>query len=414
MSTGFKFKDVQLVVGLMFHLFPLISNAANLIPDVDYHHGNGKGASFTEGNVAYYWHTGAALDHFTKRRVIAIQQHYSDLGGDKVNLPTDLEKMLKANYDVLPMNPVYSSGSGEPRKFFTRSGLERCQVFLINGKFYHYDSANLVLYNSGNAVLDGITGDIIVMDRQGNIFIYPKEMGEIHHSSFFSQKPVAFGAMVRIKDGELIGSDFRKDKLGNVTLIPKRVSGYDWPDGLFYYSGHYDPWQGSGQDQERIKQEALENFKKELTTVHFVEDGRCYRIINPFYGNLLACKGLDYIILDNIKYINDNLGFDCSRWKFMKIEDEKYVIYNIEKKFFLYGRWNQITDPVLGISSALHGDSRGHWKLEKQGNNYWMIKDTHNDLYLCNSNEDGKFGTNKPTLEKYSNSDRLYWNIEPY
>ena len=33
-------------------------------------------------------------------------------------------------------------------------------------------------------------------------------MGYIHHSSFFSQKPIAFGAMVRIKDGEIVKSDF--------------------------------------------------------------------------------------------------------------------------------------------------------------------------------------------------------------
>jgi formylglycine-generating enzyme required for sulfatase activity len=122
--------------------------------------------------------------------------------------------------------------------------------------------------NSGNVVLDGVTGDIIVMDQQGNIFIHPKEMGYIHHSSFFSQKPIAFGAMVRIKDGELMRSDSTKDKLEKVTLFPDRIRGFDCPDGLFYYSGHYDPWDGSSQERERIKQNALNNFKKELTAIH--------------------------------------------------------------------------------------------------------------------------------------------------
>lgn len=168
------------------------------------------------------------------------------------------------------MDPGYASGAGEKIKFFTRSGLEKCQVFIVNGKFYHYDAnTRLVLYNSGKVVLDGVTGDIIVMDQQGNIFIHPKELGYIHHSSFFSQKPIAFGAMVRIKNGELVRSDFTKDNLNKVTLFPKRVQGSDCLDGLFYYSGHYDPSSGSTQIKNRIKKDAFYNFKKQLAQVHF-------------------------------------------------------------------------------------------------------------------------------------------------
>ena len=51
-------------------------------------------------------------------------------------------KMLKADYDDLTMDPKYASGDGEKIKFLTRSGLEKCQVFLINGKFYHYDDSD--------------------------------------------------------------------------------------------------------------------------------------------------------------------------------------------------------------------------------------------------------------------------------
>lgn len=274
MDKVIKFKGIRLVVELIVYVLPLIANAADLIEGVDYNYGNGRGAPIAE-SVAKYAHKDTALDHFTRRKVKAIQLH-SDYFED---LPNDLEKILKADYDVLSMDPIYASGSGEKVKFLTQSGLEKCQVFLINEKFYHYNNSGaLILYSSGNAVLDGVTGDIIIMDLQGNIFIHPKEFGYIHHSSFFSQKPVAFAAMVRIKKGEIVHSNLTKDNLNRVTLFPTRVKGSDCMDGLFYYSGHYDPSTGSDQVKNRIKQDALDNFKKELTTKHF-------RSFNSVFGD---------------------------------------------------------------------------------------------------------------------------------
>src|SRR5438067_10517638 len=106
MNTGLKFKGIRLVVGLMIYLFPLIVNAANLIEGVDYNYGNGQGAPIAEV-VACYAHKDAALHYFTQRRVEAIEKLHSDLDED---LPIDLEKILKANYDDLSMDPRYASG----------------------------------------------------------------------------------------------------------------------------------------------------------------------------------------------------------------------------------------------------------------------------------------------------------------
>ena len=264
METGSNFRGSRLIVGLLVNLFTLVANATSLIEGEDYNYGNGRGSPVAEG-VAGYAHKDDALNRFTKRREKAIRELYTEFGEEKY-LPEDLEGVIKADYDVVAMDSRYASGSGEKVKFLTGSGLEKCQVFLIYQKFYHYDdSCALVPYNSGNAVLDGVTGDIIVMDQQGNIFIHPKEMGFIHHSSFFSQKPIAFGAMVRIKDGEIVRKDLERDNLESVTLFPTRIPSFDWLDGLFYYSGHYDPSSGSVEVKNQIKQDALSNFKKEIT-----------------------------------------------------------------------------------------------------------------------------------------------------
>lgn len=272
MNPFLKSKNIHLIVISVINFFPLIAYAVHLVEGIDYNYGNGKGAPVAEV-VAGYAHKESALDHFTARRISAINHLESILSSEGGDVLTNYRKLGQVHplYANLAMDSGYARGSGEKVRFFTRAGLEKCQVFLINRKFYHYDERKeLVLYNSQQAILDGFTGDIIVMDQQGNIFIHPKEMGFIHHSSFFSQKPIAFAAMVRIRNGEMMRSDFTKDDLSKVTIFPNRVRGSDCPEGLLYYSGHYDPNSGTAQVKNQIKQDALENFKKQLTMVHLI------------------------------------------------------------------------------------------------------------------------------------------------
>lgn len=259
----------------MFAMLTLSANTVPLIEGEDYNYGNGKGAPVAE-DIAGYAHKDDVLDYFSQRRTNAIREVYLrekpklDLL-KKFNITVGIVYPAKTNYDVLSMNPAYTSGAGEKIRFFTRSGLEKSQVFLVNGGFYHYDEVGkLVLYNSAPTKLDGVTGDIIVMDQRGNIFIHPKEMGFIHHSSFFSQKAIAFGAMVRIENGRLIKANRMIDRLKSVTLFPERVRGENFPRGLMYYSGHYDPHTGSLDIKKRVKQDALDSFKRELETRHFM------------------------------------------------------------------------------------------------------------------------------------------------
>lgn len=263
MTTNYlKIKTIQLSIGLIL-ICPFFANAGDLTQGVHYYHGNGLGAPVAE-QVSKYVHKGDGnLSFFTQRRLDAICELSDTLSGEIV---IDIDE-LKANYELVDMNPKYPEPGMDTINFLTQLGLKRCQKFLINGKFYHYnETGQLVLYSSDiNMPLNGFKGDIIVMDQQGNIFIHPKIGGLIHHSSFFSQKPLAFAAMIKIKDGEIVNQDYTKDELTNVVIFPRR-DGTICPYGLMYYSGHYDC-------SENEKRRALENFLNELHRIHIkIED----------------------------------------------------------------------------------------------------------------------------------------------
>jgi hypothetical protein len=150
--------------------------------------------------------------HFRTRYVKAIQDVAGKLS--KTTLATD-EKYFKfnfsePNFSLKPMDPIYTN---ETVAYFTEEGLERIQVFLINELIY---DADLNLYNSTRELNAQYgDGEMIVMDRLGNMFIAPKERGLFHHSSFLSGKPVAFAALCFVKEGKVIN--------------------------LVRYSGHYIP-----------------------------------------------------------------------------------------------------------------------------------------------------------------------------
>lgn len=315
------------VFSLIIYIFSLITNAAQLVDDVDFFYGNGTGATVAE-TVAQYVHKGRALDHFTKRRIKAVQDLYQqeqlqanpNLNGNFAPLGS-VNKILKSDHKLLSMNPRYASGSGEKIKFFTRSGLDKSQVFLINGKFYYYHAnGHLELYNSDGSILDGVTGDIIVMDQQGNIFIYSKEMGFIHHSSFFSQKPIAFGAMVRIQNGELVRLDGTKEDLCDIDLFPTRVRGENYHRGLMYYSGHYDPHSGSDDADRESKQEALDIFKQELEMIHFFVGQTDMTKFNSYLNSRLVT--LTDLVDDRWEIVGG--CYDDELWN--KLHGQKYAI----------------------------------------------------------------------------------------
>ncbi len=46
-------------------------------------------------------------------------------------------------------------------------------------------------------------GEMIIMDRLGNLFIALKERGIVHHSSFFSGNTVAFAGLCFIENGKI-------------------------------------------------------------------------------------------------------------------------------------------------------------------------------------------------------------------
>lgn len=345
----------------------------------DYYEGNGRGAPVAE-QVADYAHKGKALDHFSQRRVKAIKELYRASGGRR-NLAVDLDKMLEAKYALLPMNPGYTLDEGEKINFLTRQGLEKCQKFLINGKFYHYPYGNrLVPYSSDSRVaLDGYSGDIIVMDEQGNIFIHPKEMRAIHHSSFFSQKPIAFGAMVRIKNGVIVDSNLKPDTLDEVDLFPDRN---DKPSesGLMYYSGHYDPF---GDNRDSVKQRALDNFKKELEASYFAwfmikSNAKKKEKALDARGDNFASK---WVGVDTPHRPNDD-QYSHQLWELVKVTDKHYMIISNR-----YGRALDCNGDGHGVPTepikSSNNDRYEHqlWKI-KEVDGYSIITSKYNKKAL--------------------------------
>ncbi len=169
--------------------------------------------------------------HFRERYVTAVQQVANKLSKDTISDGRYFKfQFSEPRFDLKPMNSWYSD---ETVSYFTEKGLEDIQVYVINGLIYNKD---LNLYNSTvNLNEDFGDGEMIVMDRLGNMFIAPKERGIFHHSSFFSGKPVAFAALCYIDKGNI--------------------------KNLVRYSGHYSP----GEKEEN-------SFSQQLSTIYLVEE----------------------------------------------------------------------------------------------------------------------------------------------
>lgn len=167
-------------------------------------------------------------------------------------------------YSLKRMNDRYSR---EKIKYFTKRGLEDIQVYVINGLIYNKD---LQLYNSSVELkADAGGGEMIVMDRLGNLFIAPKVRGIYHHSSFFSGGPVAFAGLCYIKEGRI--------------------------ENLVRYSGHYSP------------EEKEENsFSEQLNTTQLVEklwiESNIPRILLSKLED--QAKQLEAIVTSNVEDLN--------------------------------------------------------------------------------------------------------------
>lgn len=98
---------------------------------MDCQHFRGFGSGPTEDILAYY-HKGESIDYFTQRRINAISlllesnHDFSYLNG-KHPLNDFSVQNVKSNFPKINMDEKYV---GEPLYFLTRSGLEKCQVFV--------------------------------------------------------------------------------------------------------------------------------------------------------------------------------------------------------------------------------------------------------------------------------------------
>jgi hypothetical protein len=153
-----------------------------------------------------------------------------------VSVVAEEESKVLVNERYVPNLPNYylttksmdSLFKGESVKYLTSEGLKKAQVFIIQGKFYKTNETGKVSLYSSLVQLSRTFGDgeMIVMDKEGCTFIYPKKRGEFHHSSFFSGKPVAFAGLIFIRNGEM--------------------------QELEVYSGHYTPGSQERDNFDRI------------------------------------------------------------------------------------------------------------------------------------------------------------------
>jgi hypothetical protein len=152
---------------------------------------------------------------------------------------------IQPNFKLKEMNPSYLNESIE---YFTEQGLEKRQVYLVNGIIYN---TNLSPYNSKIA-LDELSGngEMIVLDQLGNTFISPKERGIHHHSSFFSGGSLAFAGLVYVVNGKM--------------------------EKLIAYSGHYS----TGEME-------LSSIKTQLDTIYLIEEPILPSLKFDSKGNLL-------------------------------------------------------------------------------------------------------------------------------
>ena len=124
----------------------------------------------------------------------SLQTGYN-IGDKKVVLKND---SYYPQYETIGMDPIYDT---EEILYLTKKGLENRQVFIVDDLVYRSD---LTHYASNSRLqADNGMGDMIVMDELGNTFIYPKQRGIIHHSSFFSGSPLSFAGLANVVDGTI-------------------------------------------------------------------------------------------------------------------------------------------------------------------------------------------------------------------
>ncbi|MBA3814173.1 MAG: hypothetical protein H0X26_06755 [Alphaproteobacteria bacterium] len=150
---------------------------------------------------------------FRKRTLSVIENLAKDFSqhpayNDVKRSNTYIPNLKHTVYDTKLMNNKYSD---EQVIYFTRNGLKKCQVYIVFNNIYRKDGTSY----SSTLPLNNETGegDMIIMDELGNVFIHPKKKGMIHHSSFFSGKPIAFAGLCFVRKG--------------------------WLEELTTYSGHY-------------------------------------------------------------------------------------------------------------------------------------------------------------------------------
>lgn len=102
------------------------------------------------------------------------------------------------HFPIIPMDSFYKN---ESIHYFTKEGLESLQVFPMEGKIYQYRRNTLIPYDS--KVVRG-EPEMFVVDSLGNTFIHRKVEGKLHHSSFFSTKPVAYAGQIEVRNGEVL------------------------------------------------------------------------------------------------------------------------------------------------------------------------------------------------------------------
>ena len=178
-------------------------------------------------------------DEWVRNEIMIMNDFLARTGARQI---VDDQQRIGLQYDlILPMQSRYRS-----EDIYYANPVDRLykqQVFPYNGKLYDCN---------GNPIntkpLNFNTGSILVMTKEGALFLSHKERGVVHHSTLLASADVAYACMLEVSDGEIVSEE-------------------PW-------SGHYEPTQAhQAQFHDRLNKNYCLEIPQDLTVVFLTKSG---------------------------------------------------------------------------------------------------------------------------------------------
>lgn len=176
-------------------------------------------------------------EEWVRNEIMIMNNFLARIGARQI---IDDQQRIGLRYDlILPMRSHYRDEDIYYSNTIDR--LNKYQVFPYNGKLY--DSKGEPI---NTKPMDFNTGAILVMTREGALFLSHKERGVIHHSTLLASAEVAYACMLEVSNGEIIREEV--------------------------WSGHYEPTQKhQAQFHDRLNKNCCLEIPQNLTAVFLIK-----------------------------------------------------------------------------------------------------------------------------------------------